>query len=270
VTDTVFSFRDTARVIEGRPARPGTNEVVIGKALRGRFAGFELGQSFELRKHRPVEVVGVVEDGGSSFESEVWADVRLVASAFGREGRMSSARVKLESPSRFDGFAMAIDQNRELEVDTMREGAFYERQGEGTSLFVKGMGVLLSVIFAVGAIIGASIIMQASVAQRRREIATLRALGFSKRSILASFLLESVVLAFGGGVLGVVGALALRFAHFSTTNLATWSEVSFTLEPTPAILGQALAVAVLMGVAGGFFPAVRASTMNVMEAMRAG
>jgi putative ABC transport system permease protein len=270
VSDAVLGFRNTARIVEGRTARPGTNEVLIGKALRGRFAGFELGQSFELRKNRPVEVVGIMEDEGSSFESEVWADVRLVAAAFGRQGRISTARVKLEAPSRFDAFAMSLEMNRELEVEAIRESTFYEKQGEGTSLFVKTMGMLLAVIFAVGAMIGASMVMHASVARRQREIATLRALGFSKGSILVSFLFESVVVALGGGLVGVAGALALRFVHFSTTNLVTWTEVAFALEPTPAILGGSLAVAVFMGVVGGFFPAVRASTTNLMEGLRAG
>jgi putative ABC transport system permease protein len=270
VSEDAFSIRATARVVEGRAARPGTREVVIGKALRGRFAGFEVGKSFELRKHRPVDVVGIFEDGGSSFESEVWADARMVAAAFGREGRISTARVRLESASRFDAFAMSIANNRELEVDALRESAFSERQGEGTSLFIKSMGLALTVIFALAAMLGASIIMHASVAQRRREIATLRAIGFSRGSILVSFLLESVALALGGGLVGVAGALSLRFVHFSTTNLATWSEIAFCLEPTPSILAAALTVAVAMGIVGGLFPAIRASTMNLVEGMRAG
>lgn len=266
--DTGMAFRSTARIIAGRPAQPGTDEVVIGKAIRGRFKRLEIGQSFELRKNRPVKVVGVFEDGGSSYESEVWADLHVVRAAFGREGVVSSVRVKLESPPKYDVFEAAIEQNRQLGFDVFRESEYYEKQSEGTRLFITALGVVIAVFFSVGAMIGATITMHASIANRQREIGTLRALGFSRASILASFLLESILLALFGGGLGAVASLAMGFVQFSTMNFASWSEIVFKFEPTPGILIQALVFATVMGVLGGFFPALRAARMSPIQAMR--
>lgn len=270
VADNVLQLRKDVRVIEGRPARPGTDEVMVGKAIRGRFKGLELNQSFEIRKNRPVTVVGIFEDRGSSFESEVWADVKTVASAFGREGYVSSVRVKLESPSKLDAFKTAVEQNPQLEALVMRETDYYEKQSEGTSIFIKAMGIVIAVFFSFGAIIGAMITMHASIASRQREIATLRALGFSRGSILSSFLLESVALALAGGLVGAVASLAMTFVRFSTMNFATWSEITFTFEPTGPILATALVVAVVMGLLGGLYPAIRAARMNLVQAIRGG
>ncbi len=268
VPDDVMKFRTDVRIVEGRPAQPGTDEAIVGKAIYQRFKGLTLGGTFELRKNRPVKVVGVFEDGGSSFESEVWADLFTVRAAFGREGSVSSVRVKLTSPSKFDAFEASVEQDRQLGLEAIRESDYYEKQSEGTSIFIKAMGVLIAVFFSIGAMIGATITMNASIANRQREIGTLRALGFSKLSILTSFLLEAVFLAGLGGVAGVVASLGMRFVRFSTVNFASWSEVVFTFEPTPGILITSVVVAGVMGLLGGFFPAVRAARMSPLKAMR--
>ncbi|MEZ4312632.1 MAG: FtsX-like permease family protein [Polyangiaceae bacterium] len=270
VGDNVLKVRKGVTIVEGRAARPGTNEVIVGKAIRGRFKGLELGESFDLRKNRPATVVGIFEDGGSSNESEVWADLGTAASAFGREGFVSSVRVKLESPAKLDAFKTAVETNPQLEAVVMRETDYAAKQSELTSLFIKAMGIGISVLFSIGAVIGAMITMNASIASRQREIATLRALGFRRGSILLSFLLESAALAFGGGLIGALASLCMSFVRFSTINFATWSEISFTFEPTPPILATAMTVAVVMGLAGGFYPAVRAARMNLVQAMRGG
>ena len=270
VPENVMSLRKGVHIIQGRAARPGTDEVIVGKAITGSFKGLALNQTFELRKNRPVTVVGIFEDGGSSFESEVWADVKTLASSFGREGYISSVRVKLESRTKLDGFKAAVEQNPQLEALVMSETEYYEKQSEGTSIFIKALGIMITVFFSGGAVIGAWITMHASVANRKREIATLRALGFSKGAILFSFLLESVALALFGGIVGAVASLAMRFVKFSTMNFATWSEITFTFEPTPAIMGIALFVAVLMGLFGGLFPAVGAARMQLVQALRGG
>jgi len=270
VSDNVMKLRKDVRIIEGRPARPGTDEVIVGKAIRSRFKGLDLNQSFEIRKNRPVTVVGVFEDKGSSFESEVWADIKTVASAFGREGFVSSVRVKLESASKLDAFKAAVEQNPQLEALVMRETDYYDKQSEGTRIFVTAMGIVITVLFSLGAIIGAMITMHASIASRQREIATLRALGFSRGSILGSFLLESVALALAGGGVGAIASLAMSFVRFSTMNFATWSEITFSFEPTPGIMITALVVAMGMGLIGGLYPAIRAARMNLVQAIRGG
>lgn len=268
VTERSFGFRPSARVATGQAPKSGSDEVLIGKNLRGRFAGFEIGQSFELKKNRKVTVVGILEDGGSSYESEVWADIDVVRGAFGREGVVSSVRVRLSSPSAYDGFDAAVESDKNLGFEALREIEYYEKQSEGMTMFVTALGAVIAFFFSVGAMIGATITMYGSIANRQREIGTLCALGFSRSGILLSFLLESVVLALGGGVVGVAGASAMKFVSFSMVNFATFSEMIFAFEPTPGILIGSLAAGAGMGIFGGFFPALRASRMSPVVAMR--
>jgi putative ABC transport system permease protein len=269
VPETVFEFRNSAKIIEGRAAKPGSDEVVVGSGIRGRFKGLELGQSFDIKKNRPVKVVGVFADDGSSFESEVWADIHTVRTAFGREGYVSSVRVRLDAASKFDAFKALVEQNRQLGLAVQREADYYEKQSEATSIFLTIMGTMIAVLFSIGAMIGATITMNAQVANRQREIGTLRALGFSRRSILTSFLLESIVLATIGGLVGAAASLGLSFVKITMLNAGTWSEIAFTFEPTPAIIIRSMVLAGFMGVVGGFLPAIRAARVSPIEAMRA-
>ncbi len=268
VRDDVLEFRPDVRIVEGRRARPGADEVIVGTAVRGRFRGVDLGQSFEIRRNRPVQVVGVFEAEGSSHESEVWGDVETVRAAFGRPALVSSVRARLRSPSAFDAFRASVEGDRRLGVRAMREADFLAKQSENTATFVLGMGFLIAIFFSMGAVIGAMITMYAAVANRTREIGTLRALGFPKRAILASFVLESVLLALGGGLLGAVASLCLGFVRFSLLNFQTWSEMVFSFEPTPGIVGGALFFAVVMGLVGGALPAFRAARVDVLQALR--
>ncbi len=269
VPEDVFEFRNSAKIIEGRAARPGTDEVVVGSGIRGRFKGLEIGQSFDLKKNRSAKVVGVFADDGSSFESEVWADIHTVRTAFGREGYVSSVRVRLDAASKFDAFKALVEQNRQLGLAVQREADYYEKQSEATSVFLTIMGTMIAVLFSIGAMIGATITMNAQVANRQREIGTLRALGFSRRSILTSFLLESIVLATIGGLVGAAASLGLSFVKITMLNAGTWSEIAFTFEPTPAIIIRSMVLAGFMGVVGGFLPAIRAARVSPIEAMRA-
>jgi putative ABC transport system permease protein len=268
VPDDAMAFRPSVRIVEGRPAQPGTDEAIVGKQIFGRFKGLALGGTFELRKNRAIKVVGVFEDAGSSYESEVWTDVHTVRTAFGREGSVSSVRAKLASPQKLAAFKASIEQDRQLGLEVMSERAYYEKQAEGTSIFIKTLGILVVVFFSIGAMIGAMITMHASIAGRQREIGTLRALGFSRSSILASFLLESVLLAGLGGLVGAAASLPMSLVKFSTINFASFSEVVFTFEPTVGIITGSVMLAVFMGFLGGFFPAVRAARMNPIQAMR--
>jgi putative ABC transport system permease protein len=268
VPPTALQVRPEVKVIAGHPPRPGTDEVMIGRNLRGKYAGMELEQSFDLKKNRPVKVVGVFEAGGSSFESEVWADVDTARSSFGRDGLVSSVTVRLESPSKFDAFKATMESDKRLGLEALTESGYYEKQSKATSMFITITGIIIVVFFSFGAIIGAVITMQAAVSQRQREIGTLRALGFSRLAILTSFLLESTVLALGGGVLGIIGALCMSFVKLSMMNFATWQEVTFSFDPNPAVLMISLFFGAIMGVVGGFFPALRAARVSPIEAMR--
>jgi len=268
VPSDVLDFRPEVRLVEGRPHKAGTDEVIVGKSISGRFKNLRLGDSFELRKNRPVKVVGVFEAAGTSFESEVWGDLDVLREAFGRRGVVSSVRVKLDSPSRFEGFETAIESDKRLGLDAIPEREFYEKQSEGTTLFITVMGVLIAVFFSVGAMIGATITMYAAVANRKREVGVLRALGFSRPMIVFSFLLESLLIALIGGGVGALCSLGMGFVSFSMMNFASWSEIVFRFTPTPEIIGKSLLFGGVMGVLGGFFPALRAAAVSPVEAMR--
>ena len=269
VSEDVTRFRPEVRLVAGRAPRAGTNEAMVGARMRGRITGLELGQSFELKKSRPVAIVGVFEADGSAYESEVWVDRDVLLQAFGRQGIVSSVRVRLDSPSTFAPFRAGVEGDKRLGLEVLRETDFYDKQSEGSSTFVAALGIGVAFFFAVGAMIGATITMHAAVANRRREIGTLRALGFSRTSILTSFLLESVLLASLGGAVGAAASVAMGLVHFSMVNATSWSEVVFSFDPTPRVIGVALAFACGMGIVGGFLPAVRAARTSPLTALRA-
>jgi putative ABC transport system permease protein len=268
VPESAMTFRPQVKIVQGRAPKPGSDEVLVGERIRGRFRGTDLGAHFDLKKNRPVTVVGTFTAEGSTFESEVWADREIVRQSFGHEGTVSSIRVKLDSPSKLDAFRTNIESDKRLGLSVQRESAYYERQSEGTSTFINVLGILTSVFFSVGAMIGAMITMYAAIASRQREIGTLRALGFSRRSILFSFLAESVLLTLAGGMLGAAASTAMGFVRLSMLNFASFSEIVFSFEPTPGILASALVVAAVMGLIGGFFPAIRAARVLPAVAMR--
>lgn len=268
VPDNVFEIRPEARLLEGTKARPGTDECIVGTRIRGRFKNLELGQAIELKKGRSAKVVGIFDAQGSSFESEVWADVDTVRTAYGREGLVSSARAVLASPDTFDAFKARVESDKRLGLEALRERTYFEKQSQALGTFVTILGTLIAIFFSGGAMIGAMITMYASVSSRHREVGTLRALGFSRTSVLLSFLLEACMISLLGGVIGSIASLALGAVRFSMMNFATWSELVFTFHPTPKIIVMSLIAAVVMGVIGGFLPALQAARMSVIEAMR--
>ena len=263
-----LEFRKGIKIVAGRAPTPGADEAIIGNALRGRFKGLDLEQSFELKKNRMVKVVGVFSDGASSNESEVWTDVDTVRTAFRREGFVSSVRVRLP-PEKFDAFKASIESNRQLNLQVLKEAQYFEKQSEGSSQFITAMGLMIAVLFSIGAMLGAMITMHAAVANRQREIGTLRALGFGRRAILFSFLLESVLIALIGGAIGVAASMAMSLVKFSMVNFASWSEIVFSFDPTPGIIIGSLVFATVMGVLGGLLPAIRAARVSPIDAMRA-
>ncbi|MCY1042403.1 ABC transporter permease, partial [Corallococcus sp. bb12-1] len=228
----------------------------------------ELGGTFELRKGRPVSVVGVMADGGSAYESEIWADLDAVQSAFGRGGLVSAVRVKLAPGVGIDAFNARLLADRRLGVEAFLERTYYERQAEGSSAFVEFMGSLMAFFFAAAAMLGAMITMNATIAARRREIGTLRALGFSRGSIVFSLVVEACLLALMGGGVGALASLALGFVRIPMMSSSSWSEIVFALEPTSGAIAGAMVAALLVGLFGGLVPALRAARIPAVTAMR--
>ncbi len=268
INENAMRFRPDVHIVAGRPAKPGADEVILGAGIRGRIEGLDLDQTFELKKNRPVKVVGIFEAGGSSYESEVWVDSELVRQAFHREGIYSSVRVILDSPAKFDAFRAVIENDKRLGLLAQRETEFYEKESEGTAKFVGVLGTIVSIFFAAGAMIGGMITMYGAVASRQREIGTLRALGFSRRSVLSSFLIEAILLSVAGGAVGLAASMLMGFVHFSMVNMSSWSEVVFSFDPTPRVLTTALVFASAMGLVGGLLPAVRAARTSPLQAIR--
>jgi putative ABC transport system permease protein len=265
---TGFAFRPEAKIVSGRAPAPGSNEVVVGKAIAGRFKGISVGQSFDLRRNRPLNVVGVFEAGGSSFESEVWGDLDVIRTSLGRSGAVSSARVRLSSPAQFSSFKASVEANKQLGMKVMREADYYRKQSEQTSGFLVGMGTGVAILFAIAAMLGAAITMNGAVANRTREIGTLRALGFSRLGIMTSFVFEAVVLSLMGGAIGTVLVMGMTLVKFPVLNFQTFSEIVISFRATPAVVISSLVFSIVMGLVGGLFPAIRASRVSPIEAMR--
>jgi len=267
-------FRPEFQIVSGRAPRPGTNEVVIGRAVSGRFLDptgsgkrIEPGNSFDIKRNRPLDVVGVFSAGGSSYESEVWGDLDTIRRNSGREGVVSSARLRITGD--FDGYRQAIEGDPQYSMKVQRESDYYADQSSQTSGFLTTMGIALAVLFSIAAMIGAAITMNAAVANRSREIGTLRALGFSRRAVLFSFILEAIFLAVLGGIIGTALVMLLGFVEFPIINFQTFSELVIKFTATPSVIIRALIAAAVMGLIGGLGPAIRAARVSPVDAMRA-
>lgn len=264
-----YTFRPEIKIVSGRMPKPGTSEAIVGKGIVGRFAGTSVGDKLELRRNRPLEIVGVFASDGSSYESEVIGDLDVIRKALGREGVVSSVRVRLNSPSDFESYRAAIEGDKRFSMKVTREDEYYRKQASDTSSFFVAIFGVLSALLGIAAIIGAAITMNGAIAHRTREIGTLRALGFSGLAILVSFLFESVFIALVGGVVGIAATVLIAmFVRIPVMNFATFSEVVIVLTPSPSGLVSALVVAVVMGVIGGLLPAIRAARISPVEAMR--
>jgi len=263
-------FRPEIKIISGRAPQPGTNEVIVGRGIAGGFKGVALGQSFELRRNRPLKVVGTFSSGGSSYESEVLGDVDVIRTSLGRTSMVSSARIRLTNPQQFDTFRASVENDKRLGMKVMRETVYYDKQSSQTSAFLKWTGVIMAVLLSIAAMIFAAITMNGAVANRTREIGTLRALGFSRLAILSSFVLEAIALALIGGAAGTVLEQVLVLFPFRTMNFQTFSEIVIHFKATPGIIAWSLIVSIIMGLIGGMVPAIRAARVSPVEAMRGG
>ncbi len=260
----------TPRSLEGRGFRPGTSEIVIGKGLAGRFKGARVGESMRFAR-RDWTVVGIMDQGGSAYDSEVWGDVEQFEDAFQRRPSFSSVTLRLRDAGALASLKARIEADPQLNtLEVKGEVDYWAAQSEQLSLFVQFLGIFVAVIFSFGAILGAMITMYAQVAARTREIGTLRALGFRRRSVLVSFVVESVLLSLASAGIGLAFASLMQLVRFSTVNWQTFSEVSFRFTLTPGIMAASVGFSALMGYAGGLLPALRASRMPIVQATRGG
>ncbi|MBW0446525.1 FtsX-like permease family protein [bacterium M00.F.Ca.ET.228.01.1.1] len=267
VSQAGIGLRPQVRLAAGRLFTPGSSEIVVGSSIAKGFAGTQPGEHLRFAQ-REWTVVGTFDAGGSGFDSEIWGDADQLMQAF-RRTSYSSMVVRLAQGDQFERFKSDIDVDPRLADEAKRERTFYSDQSRALSTFLNILGFTLSAIFSIAAMIGAMITMYASVANRVAEIGTLRALGFKRANVLAAFLVEAMLLGLVGGLAGLGCAAFMQFASFSTTNFQTFADLSFRFILTPAIVGKTLAFSVTMGLVGGFLPALRASRMNIVDALRA-
>lgn len=261
-----FGIRERLHFVEGRPFTRGLNEVNVGRLATGRFRGLTLGGQIKIGG-RPWTIVGVFAAGDASFESEIWGDVDLMSPAFQRNG-YQSITVKLASRDAFEPFAAAIAADQRLTLSAQRENEYYAAQSLIMTTVISVLGTFVTLILAIGAMFGAMNTMYAAVAHRIREVGTLRALGFSRGSVLLAFIAESTVLALIGGAIGCLIALPLHGLSTGTTNMVSFTEVAFKFRITPALLGGGIAFAGVMGAIGGLLPAIRAARLPISQALR--
>ena len=263
-----IAFRPEARITRGRAPKPGTNEAIVGQSIAGRFAGMAIGGTINLKRNSPLTIVGEFTAGGSTYDSEVWADLDYVRNSLGRQAAVSSARVRLNSAADFEGYRQLIETDKRFAMKVMRETDYYEKQSQQTAGLFTVMGLALAIMTSIAAMIGAAITMNGAIAHRTREIGTLRALGFSRGAVLSSFLLEALLLALIGGVIGSIAVVSLSLVSVPLINFATFSEIVIRFHATPSVFIKALIFSGVMGLLGGLAPAIRASRVTPVEAMR--
>ena len=262
-----FDVRSALTFVEGRRFAPGTREINVGRLAVGRFSGLTLGSEVKFSA-QTWTVVGVFTIDDAAFESEIWGDVTLMAAAFGRPGTYQSVTLKLTDPSAFESFEAALGADPRLDLKTQREADYYTEQSRPVTTLIRTFGTFVTLILSIGAVFGAMNTMYAAVAFRTREIGTLRALGFPRGRIVTAFLVESIVLALVGGILGCLIALPIHGWSTGTTNFQTFSEVAFKFRITPVLLAGGIAFAALMGAVGGLLPALSAARIPISRALR--
>ncbi len=263
-----MELRPQVHIVEGRMFRPGTSEIIAGRAVANGFQGAALGETLRFGQ-RDWLVVGVFDAGKSGFDSEIWGDAEQMMPAF-RRNAYSTIVLRLADPGGAQRVREAVEADPRLKLDVKPEIDFYAEQSEGLATFIRILGLSLSVIFSIGAIVGAMITMFAAVAQRTAEIGTLRALGFRRSAVLVAFLGEALLLALVGGVIGLAAASAMQAVSVSTMNFQTFSELAFQFRLTPDIALRTLLFALAMGFVGGFVPAWRAARMKIVDCLREG
>lgn len=269
VSGPAFQLRPNVKVVEGRMFTAGAREIIVGSSIAKRFEGTQVGGTVKFAGDTWT-IVGRFEAGGTGFDSEMWGDVAQMQDAFARQGAFSTITFRMSSPDQFEAITRAFEaDNRLQQFEAKIEQRFFEEMSEFMSIFIGALGVFITVFFSVGAIIGAMITMYSTVANRTVEIGTLRALGFRRRSVLAAFLAESVMISLVGAAIGIFLASWLQFITVSTLNFGSFAELEFSFSLTPGVVISAVLFSILMGLVGGFLPSVRAARLNIVNALRA-
>src|ERR1700677_4840661 len=254
------------KLVEGRWFQTGQREVVVSKSIRSRFSHANIGDTMEFGKGS-WKVVGVFDAGGSAYESEIWCDVNQMSADFDRQGGFSSAYLRATDAIAADALKNRVSDDQRLKLEGVLETDYYAKQ-TSSGAPIKYIGIVVAIIMAIGSSFAALNTMYAAVAYRGREIATLRVLGFSRPSILTSFVLESLLLALLGAAAGILLMLPFNGMETGTSNAVTFSEVVFALRITPEVAGAAIVFALIMGLVGGFAPAWHAARQNILSALR--
>ncbi|HEU4525817.1 MAG TPA: ABC transporter permease, partial [Gemmatimonadales bacterium] len=268
VTLRALEVHDRVKVVDGRFFTPGLPELVVGKHAKDAYAGLAVGDSVRLGG-TTWAVVGSFDGGGSSFDSEIWCDANLLNSTYQRPaGIHQSTTARLRSPEALDALQRRFAADPRMRVRVERETEYYMKASQMMTTFIRVLGSLVALVMALGAVFAALNTMYSAVAERSREIATIRALGFGAGAVIVSFVLESLLVAGVGGVIGCLAALPLNGLVTQTMNFQTFSHLSFAFRVTPAVMGMGLLFGLFMGLVGGLPPAVRAARLPVAEALR--
>lgn len=263
-----FEVRNATQLVDGRMFEPGKNELIVGRAAQSEFEGLDLGETIVFGR-TGWEVVGVFEANGGVAESELWTDVRVLQGEYRRGNSYQTVRVRLDDARSLPTLEQALKDDPRLDVDVYSERQFYSTQAEGTATFIRVLGYPITVLMSIGAIFGALNSMYSSISARGKEIATLRALGFGPLPVLASTIIESTLLALVGGLIGgFLAFVVFNGFQVSTLSGSSFSQVVFDFAVTPDLLVQGIYAALIIGVVGGFFPALRAARLPVAQALR--
>lgn len=268
VEQGAFDVRGDIKMREGRRFETGRNEVIVGAGAARAFGGLDIGKKIKVGQNH-WDVVGIFTANGGLAESEIWTDAAVLGPAYHRDNTFQSVYVRLASAAAFQEFKDSLTTNPKLNVKVLRLLDYYEEQSTAVTRFITNIGVFIASLMALGALFGALNTMYSAVAARTREIATLRALGFGSGPVVASVLLESVLLSLAGGLLGAAAAYLLFNGYrASTINWQTFSQVTFSFLVTPELLGKAIIFATGIGIVGGLFPALRAARLPIAAGLR--
>jgi putative ABC transport system permease protein len=268
VEQTAFDVRDEVKIVEGRNFQPGRNEVIVGRSAQLQFAGLDIGSELAFGQNR-WRVVGIFEADGSIAESEIWSDAAVLAPAYKRGSSYQNAVVRLASPGSFNTFKDALTSDPRVSLKIVRESDYYAEQSQTLVRIVNFLAGIVTTLMGLAAVFGALNTMYTAVAARAREIATLEAIGFRGAPIVVSVLIESIVLALLGGIIGATAAWAVfDGVRTATLNWQTFSQVAFAFDVDTALLVRGIVSAVVIGVVGGLFPALRAARLPVSVALR--
>ncbi len=268
VSPEIFKLRPQIKIAEGRMINTGAREIIAGASVAKQFQGAKIGDRVKFAGDF-WPVVGIFDAGGSGFDSELWGDAKQLLDAYNRGTSVSTMTVKLEDKSKFEEFKSNFTSDRRLQYfEPKVESKYFEEQSEAMAMFISMLGTFVTIIFSLGATIGALITMYASVANRTTEIGTLRALGFRRSHVLTAFMIESLLMALIAGSAGIILASGLQFFSISTLNFQTFSQLEFKFSLSTDTVITSVIFSLAMGFLGGFLPSIRAARLKIVDALR--